>query len=216
MVGSTKQRWQNDESPGQAVGCDGSEKLPQALLRTGCGLAGWSDKVSKHHETLGQTATRCCCASAASIRDWWRQPGFSARPVSAVPPPSPTLTGTNSPPQAAVCSCGRHSSPEQPKQRTHTDDALIAATTFRDALPTPVSANAVTAEHPMSLLGAAMLWSGWTTDLAALRTRRRCRTHWRPGAKGRRRATRRRRSARRRHGADKTVRHSRLDVPSRI
>jgi alkylated DNA nucleotide flippase Atl1 len=56
------------------------------------------------------------------------------------------------------------------KAATHADDALVAATTFRDALPAPVAANAVTAERPLSLLSAAMLWSGWTSDLEALHT----------------------------------------------
>lgn len=56
------------------------------------------------------------------------------------------------------------------KASTHTDDALIAASTFRDALPSPAAANAVTAERPMSLLGAAMLWSGWATDVQTLHT----------------------------------------------
>jgi hypothetical protein len=56
------------------------------------------------------------------------------------------------------------------KAATHTDDALIAASTFRDALPSPAAANAVAAERPMSLLGAAMLWSGWATALETLHT----------------------------------------------
>lgn len=56
------------------------------------------------------------------------------------------------------------------KAATHTDHALIAARTFRDALAAPAAANAVTAEGPISLLGTAMMWSGWTTDLDALHT----------------------------------------------
>jgi alkylated DNA nucleotide flippase Atl1 len=45
---------------------------------------------------------------------------------------------------------------------------LIAATTFRDSLPTPPAANAVEAESPLSLVGAALLWSGWSREVALL------------------------------------------------
>jgi hypothetical protein len=41
-------------------------------------------------------------------------------------------------------------------------------TAFRDALPHVIAANAVTADRPLSLLGAALLWSGWSDDLALL------------------------------------------------
>jgi alkylated DNA nucleotide flippase Atl1 len=50
------------------------------------------------------------------------------------------------------------------KAATHVDDALIAATTFRDALPNPSDVNAVEAPSPMSLIGTALLWSGCSQD----------------------------------------------------
>jgi alkylated DNA nucleotide flippase Atl1 len=54
------------------------------------------------------------------------------------------------------------------KGAAHVDDALIAATTFRDALPDPPADNAVKAERPLSLIGAALLWSGWSQETAML------------------------------------------------
>lgn len=54
------------------------------------------------------------------------------------------------------------------KGSAHVDDALIAATTFREALPNLLSANAVEAERPLSLIGAALLWSGWSRETALL------------------------------------------------
>lgn len=54
------------------------------------------------------------------------------------------------------------------KSATHVDDALIAARTFVDALPDPRKSNAVSADRPLSVIGAALLWSGWTTDPAVL------------------------------------------------
>jgi hypothetical protein len=58
---------------------------------------------------------------------------------------------------------------DQAKAATHSDDAAVAVDAFRDALPDPMSANAVTAERPLSLLGAAIVWSGWSDDLQLLR-----------------------------------------------
>jgi hypothetical protein len=55
------------------------------------------------------------------------------------------------------------------KATTHVDDATVAVTAFRAALPDPTSANAVSAERPLSLLGAALLWSGWREDTELLR-----------------------------------------------
>jgi hypothetical protein len=40
----------------------------------------------------------------------------------------------------------------------------VAVTAFRDALPDVTAANAVTADRRLSLLGAALLWSGWSDD----------------------------------------------------
>jgi hypothetical protein len=54
------------------------------------------------------------------------------------------------------------------KIRTHVDDARVAAATFRDSLPNPLTANAVEAQNPLSLVGTALLWSGWSRDVALL------------------------------------------------
>jgi hypothetical protein len=53
---------------------------------------------------------------------------------------------------------------DRAKAATHVDDATVAVAAFRDALPDVTNANAVTAERPLSLLGAALLWSGWSED----------------------------------------------------
>jgi len=53
---------------------------------------------------------------------------------------------------------------DRAKATTHVDDATVAVTAFRAALPNPAAANAVTAERPLSLLGAALLWSGWSDN----------------------------------------------------
>jgi hypothetical protein len=58
---------------------------------------------------------------------------------------------------------------DRAKAATHADDAAVAVAAFRDALPDPTSANAVTAERPLSLLGAAIVWSDWSDDLELLR-----------------------------------------------
>lgn len=52
---------------------------------------------------------------------------------------------------------------------THVYDAATAATAFVAAESDLASANAVTAERPISLIGAVALWSGWTTDVKTLR-----------------------------------------------
>ena len=57
---------------------------------------------------------------------------------------------------------------DRAKAATHVDDATVAVAAFRDALPDPTAANAVTADRPLSLLGAALLWSGWADDVALL------------------------------------------------
>jgi len=48
-------------------------------------------------------------------------------------------------------------------------DARKAVQTFVDALPDPREANAVTCKKPVSIAGMALLWSGWSSDLALLR-----------------------------------------------
>jgi hypothetical protein len=58
---------------------------------------------------------------------------------------------------------------DRAKAATHVDDAAVAVAAFRDALPDPASANAVEGERPLSLLGAALVWSGWTNDPQLLR-----------------------------------------------
>jgi hypothetical protein len=58
---------------------------------------------------------------------------------------------------------------EQAKATTHVDDATIAVACFTDALPDPRSASTVTAERPLSLVGAAALWAGWSDDVELLR-----------------------------------------------
>ncbi|MGE5434467.1 MAG: hypothetical protein ACM3S3_06740, partial [Candidatus Doudnabacteria bacterium] len=59
---------------------------------------------------------------------------------------------------------------DRAKAATHVDDATVAVTAFRNALPDPTTANAVTAERPLSLLAAALLWSGWSEDVDLLRS----------------------------------------------
>jgi len=57
----------------------------------------------------------------------------------------------------------------QAKAATHVDDAAVAVAAFRGALPDPRKVNAVIADRPLSLLGAASLWSGASNDLDLLR-----------------------------------------------
>ena len=56
---------------------------------------------------------------------------------------------------------------DQAKGASHVDDATIAVNAFRSQLPGPA---VVSAERPLSLIGAALLWSGCSTDPAVLRT----------------------------------------------
>ena len=51
---------------------------------------------------------------------------------------------------------------------SHVADAEIAVAAFTAALPDPRRAATVTAERPLSLIGAAAIWSGWSTDDALL------------------------------------------------
>jgi len=59
---------------------------------------------------------------------------------------------------------------ERAKALTHVDDATIAVRCFCDAFPDPDLRGAVTAERPLSLIGLAVLWSGWAGDIELLRT----------------------------------------------
>lgn len=55
------------------------------------------------------------------------------------------------------------------KQSSHLADAEVGAQAFIRALPDPLSANAVTCESPVhSLVGAALLRSGWSSSLTLL------------------------------------------------
>lgn len=54
------------------------------------------------------------------------------------------------------------------KGQSHVDDATIAVEAFVQALPDPKTASTITAERPLSLVGAAAIWSGWMDDLCAL------------------------------------------------
>jgi hypothetical protein len=55
------------------------------------------------------------------------------------------------------------------KGATHVDDASIAVAAFVAALPDPREGESITAERPLSLIGAAAMWSGWSTDDELLR-----------------------------------------------
>jgi hypothetical protein len=59
---------------------------------------------------------------------------------------------------------------DQAKGIAHVDDAAIAVACFTAALPDPAGANAVNAERPLSLVGAAALWAGWSDDIELLRS----------------------------------------------
>jgi uracil-DNA glycosylase len=58
---------------------------------------------------------------------------------------------------------------DRAKGVTHVDDATVAVAAFCESLPDPTARNAVTAER-LSLFGAALLWSGWSSDADLLRT----------------------------------------------
>jgi hypothetical protein len=54
------------------------------------------------------------------------------------------------------------------KRLTHADDAMAAVEAFVGALPDPSATSAISAERPLSLAGAAAIWSGWLLDPSAL------------------------------------------------
>jgi hypothetical protein len=58
---------------------------------------------------------------------------------------------------------------EKAKAVTHMDDATVAVACFSAALPDLNGANAVTAERPLSLVGAAAIWAGWSEEVDFLR-----------------------------------------------
>ena len=56
------------------------------------------------------------------------------------------------------------------KGTSHTEDAKIAVTAFIKALPSPGTSVTLPPEsQPRSLIGAALLWSGWSVDQDLLR-----------------------------------------------
>jgi hypothetical protein len=54
------------------------------------------------------------------------------------------------------------------KQATHIEDATAAVAAFLQALPNPLHQNAVREERVLSLIAAAVLWSGITRDARLL------------------------------------------------
>lgn len=50
------------------------------------------------------------------------------------------------------------------KGATHIDDATAAVECFVSALPDPTTRDAFSGDRPLSLIGLAALWSGWTQD----------------------------------------------------
>ena len=56
------------------------------------------------------------------------------------------------------------------KGHSHVDDARVAVEAFTRALPDPRTVSMITAERPLSLAGAAAIWSGWLDDPHALHT----------------------------------------------
>jgi hypothetical protein len=54
------------------------------------------------------------------------------------------------------------------KAATHVGDAALAAEEFRAALPDPTTKSAVRGDNPLSLIGAAILWSGWSARIELL------------------------------------------------
>ncbi|HYA41739.1 MAG TPA: hypothetical protein VEF34_10570 [Syntrophobacteraceae bacterium] len=54
------------------------------------------------------------------------------------------------------------------KKNSHCDDAEAAALKFREGLEDPEALNAITPKKVRSLLGAALIQSGWTADIGCL------------------------------------------------
>jgi len=60
---------------------------------------------------------------------------------------------------------------DQAKASSHESDAMVAVDAFRLALPDPRQRNAVIpTPRTRSLIGAALLWAGWSTDIRLLHT----------------------------------------------
>ena len=63
---------------------------------------------------------------------------------------------------------GKNSLSEDPSE--HIRDAKTAVSMFAAVLPDPEGANAIEdTERPLSLIGAAAIWSGWLSDVMVLR-----------------------------------------------
>ena len=58
---------------------------------------------------------------------------------------------------------------DKAKSDSHTGDAERAVCAFERSLPDPLSANRIKEPTVMSLVGAAALWAGWTSDPSILR-----------------------------------------------
>jgi hypothetical protein len=54
---------------------------------------------------------------------------------------------------------------------THHGDAAIAVERFFAVLPDPTTADELDAPSPFSLIGAALVWSGWSNDVSLLRSK---------------------------------------------
>lgn len=54
------------------------------------------------------------------------------------------------------------------KKATHVEDATVAIVAFLEALPNPLRQNVVREERVLSLIAAAALWSGITSDMTLL------------------------------------------------
>ena len=56
------------------------------------------------------------------------------------------------------------------KQLSHVEDAMVGACAFLAALPNPALSNAINCESEVhSLIGAALLRTGWSADISILR-----------------------------------------------
>jgi len=58
----------------------------------------------------------------------------------------------------------------QGSAQLHAEDAAIAARDFLNAMPDPTTANAIEEDSVHSLIGAALLRTGWSDDLQLLET----------------------------------------------
>ena len=72
----------------------------------------------------------------------------------------------------AVAACAFIQALTAHEKTAHEKDAAVAACAFIQALPAPTACNAITSPHRVrSLIGAALLWAGWSRDIQLLDTR---------------------------------------------